>query len=107
MTTNINPYQNLAQQARNAAQEYAAQQANQLSGHPGILGGASVKRPSQWHEGQRLVFFEVVAVANGYLLKHSIYEGGTMTTHIAADMDELRDLFTSVLVAQKLEKANV
>jgi hypothetical protein len=80
--------------------------------YTGVLGGASIGQhnrysPTKWSgTNHERMFFEVVVVANGFLLKHSKHEGGAMTTHIAADMDELRDLFTSVLVTQKLEKAN-
>ena len=50
------------------------------------------------------VRFEVIEAVNGYVLRAASYEGGQVRTFVARNMEELRDLITSDLVAHKLEK---
>lgn len=48
--------------------------------------------------------FEVIEAANGYVLRVASQEGTRIQTYIARDINELRDLITTDLVANKLGK---
>ena len=47
--------------------------------------------------------FEVQRANNGFILRTARMEGGRVVVHIAATIEELRDLITTELVTQKME----
>jgi hypothetical protein len=50
------------------------------------------------------VRLDVHRAANGFILRSARVEGGLAVTQIAATIEELRDLITAELVAQKLDE---
>ena len=50
----------------------------------------------------RVARFEVQEAENGYVLKYAYNEGEYTRTKIAKDIEEVRDLITSILVERKL-----
>jgi hypothetical protein len=50
----------------------------------------------------RTTCFEVQHADNGYVLRYSYQEGEYARLKVAKDMEEMRDLITSILVEQKL-----
>jgi hypothetical protein len=49
------------------------------------------------------VRLDVHRAANGFILRSARVEGGLAVTQIAATIEELRDLITAELVAQKMD----
>ncbi len=57
--------------------------------------------PNPFGQAVRL---DVHRAANGFILRSARVEGGLAVTQIAATIEELRDLITAELVAQKMDE---
>jgi hypothetical protein len=65
---------------------------------PKNIPGAFWAGPKQSHS----VGFQVEEAENGYVLRYAYNEGEYARTKIAKDIEEVRDLVTSILVERKL-----
>jgi hypothetical protein len=60
--------------------------------------------PTPWSNPKKSysVGFQIEEAENGYVLRYAYNEGEYTRTKIAKDMEEVRDLVTSILVERKL-----
>jgi hypothetical protein len=78
----------------------------------GVLGAANQYQGSQVQDPRRWGYddpmngmkVEVINAQNGFILKTAPYEGAVAQLHIAANINELRDLITAEMVSKKLGK---
>jgi hypothetical protein len=77
--------------------------ANAGTGSTGVSGQYSSSK-AFWSQPvkPRTVYFEVQHADNGYVLRYSYQEGEYTRLKVAKDMEEMRDLITSILVEHKL-----
>lgn len=71
----------------------------------GISGNSGTVDSSYWGSAKivnSMVCFEVQEADNGYILRYGHKEGSLMRYKVAKDVEEVRDLITSILVERKL-----
>lgn len=72
----------------------------------GISGNSgTIDSSSYWGSAKivnSMVCFEVQEADNGYILRYGHKEGSLMRYKVAKDVEEVRDLITSILVERKL-----
>lgn len=71
-------------------------------------GPAVTQRPPypshSWNDPLSGMKFEVVNAENGFVLKVAANEGERWRLYVAANVDEVRDIITSQMVTQRMEK---
>ena len=76
--------------------------ANQGSVLTGIQN--SYGRTDSFHDPNRDIHLDVTRADNGYILRVTPRMGGTQRVLVASTIEELRDLITSEMVSQSMEK---
>jgi hypothetical protein len=74
-----------------------------ISGNSGAVDAATYS--SFWGSAKvvnRVACFEVQEADNGYILRYGHKEGALMKYKVAKDVEEVRDLITSIIVENKL-----
>ena len=75
-----------------------------ISGNSGAVDAATYSS-SFWGSAKvvnRVACFEVQEADNGYILRYGHKEGALMKYKVAKDVEEVRDLITSIIVENKL-----
>ena len=57
-----------------------------------------------WNDPLSGMKFEVIHAENGFVLKVAQHEGERWRLYVAANVEEVRDIMTSQLVTQRMEK---
>lgn len=79
----------------------------------GILSGIGINAAQQsigayasrsWNDPLSGMKFEVITAENGYVLKVAANEGDRWRLYVANNVDDIRDLITSQMVTQRMEK---
>ena len=71
-------------------------------------GPAVTQRPPYaghtWNDPLSGMKFEVIHAENGFVLKVAQHEGERWRLYVAANVEEVRDIMTSQMVTQRMEK---
>ena len=73
-----------------------------ISGNSGAVDAATYSFWGSAKVVNRVACFEVQEADNGYILRYGHKEGALMKYKVAKDVEEVRDLITSIIVENKL-----
>lgn len=98
------------ERVKQVAREYDRDLLHAMAGQ-GILSGVNAAQQSigayasrSWNDPLSGMKFEVITAENGYVLKVAANEGDRWRLYVANNVDDIRDLITSQMVTQRMEK---